>query len=39
MNIVDRISWWESGGGETKAGSFNLQLYIDYLTIRNQGNG
>jgi len=36
MNIVDRIKWWQSGAGETKAGSFNLQLYIDYLTIRNQ---
>jgi len=39
MNIVDIKSWWESGAGETKAGTFNLQLYIAYLTIRNQGNG
>ena len=36
INIIDCKKWWESSQGENKAGNFNVQLYLDYLTIKNE---
>lgn len=36
INVIDYKTWWESTQGESKAGHFNIELYLNYLTIKNQ---
>jgi len=35
INIAYMESWWLSAHGDTKGGTFNLELYLDYLRIKN----
>ena len=35
INLITIRSWWESGAGDMKSGTFNIALYLRYLEIRN----
>lgn len=38
-NIKEYIKFWTSNSSETKGGSFNLKLYLDYLShLDKNGN-
>lgn len=35
INICDCANWWQSSGGDIKAGHFNYSLYIRFLELYN----
>ena len=35
ITLIDIQNWWESGHGEERAGHFNIELYLDYLRVKN----
>lgn len=36
ITLIDMQSWWCSSHGDEKGGSFNIELYLKYLEIKNK---